>query len=69
MTGRGITELYNVDVKEIDILTVSMAHALASVGGLCVGTTEVRRCRFNPSLKKKEQAHRHKLSRPQLHHP
>jgi 7-keto-8-aminopelargonate synthetase-like enzyme len=47
-------------VKEIDILTVSMAHALASVGGLCVGTTEVHT---------KKTTHRHKLSRPKLHHP
>ncbi|CAN0006048.1 unnamed protein product, partial [Sphacelaria rigidula] len=40
-TGRGLTEMYGVDVSEVEILTLSMAHALASVGGLCIGTTQV----------------------------
>ena len=42
-TGRGLTEMHGVDVKDIEIVTLSMAHSLASVGGLCVGTTQVRR--------------------------
>lgn len=41
-TGRGLTEMYGIDVKEIEIVTMSMAHSLASVGGLCIGTTQVR---------------------------
>lgn len=40
-SGRGVTELYNVPLSDVDILTISMAHALASVGGLCVGISEV----------------------------
>ncbi|CAM9848591.1 unnamed protein product [Ascophyllum nodosum] len=40
-TGRGLTEMHGVDVKDIEIVTLSMAHSLASVGGLCVGTTQV----------------------------
>lgn len=40
-TGRGLTEMYGIDVKEIEIVTMSMAHSLASVGGLCIGTTQV----------------------------
>eukprot|EP00904_Undaria_pinnatifida_P007593 jgi/Undpi1/3964/HiC_scaffold_16.g07332.m1 len=40
-TGRGLTEMHGVDVKEIEIVTMSMAHSLASVGGLCIGTTQV----------------------------
>ena len=34
--------MHGVDVKEIEIVTMSMAHSLASVGGLCIGTTQVR---------------------------
>ncbi|CAN0132022.1 unnamed protein product, partial [Laminaria digitata] len=40
-TGRGLTEMHGVDVREIEIVTMSMAHSLASVGGLCIGTTQV----------------------------
>jgi len=42
LLGRGLTEYFDVDPHDIDIMSISMAHALASVGGLCVGTTEVR---------------------------
>ena len=41
-TGRGLTEMHGVDVREIEIVTMSMAHSLASVGGLCIGTTQVK---------------------------
>lgn len=40
-TGRGLTEMHGVDVNEVEVLTLSMAHSLASVGGLCIGTTQV----------------------------
>lgn len=40
-TGRGVTEHFGVPIAEIDIITVAMDTALASVGGLCVGTREV----------------------------
>lgn len=40
-TGRGLAEMHGVDVREIEIVTMSMAHSLASVGGLCIGTTQV----------------------------
>lgn len=43
-TGRGLTEMHGIDVGEVEILTISMAHSLASVGGLCIGTTQVRYC-------------------------
>lgn len=34
--------MHGVDVREIEIVTMSMAHSLASVGGLCIGTTQVK---------------------------
>ena len=40
-TGRGVTELFDVPIARVEILTVSLAHALASIGGACVGTSEV----------------------------
>ncbi|CAM9515948.1 unnamed protein product [Pylaiella littoralis] len=40
-TGRGVTEMFGVDVRDVEIVALSMAHSLASVGGLCIGTTQV----------------------------
>jgi serine palmitoyltransferase len=40
-TGRGITEQFNIPLEEVDIMSVSISHALGSVGGMCVGTSEV----------------------------
>ena len=40
-TGKGLTEYYNVDINEVDIMTISMDTSLAAVGGLCVGSREV----------------------------
>lgn len=40
-TGRGVTEHFGVDIGRVEILTVAMDTALASVGGLCVGTREI----------------------------
>lgn len=41
-TGRGLMEMHGVDVSEVEIVALSMAHSLASVGGLCIGTTQVQ---------------------------
>lgn len=40
-SGRGITEHYGLPVECVDIMTISLAHALASVGGACVGREDV----------------------------
>ena len=40
-TGRGLTELAGVPIEDVDILTLSCAYALGSVGGVCVGGDEV----------------------------
>jgi serine palmitoyltransferase len=42
-TGRGLTEHFGVPLSDVDIMSVSTSHALGTVGGMCVGTTEVRR--------------------------
>lgn len=43
-TGRGLMEMCGVDVGDVEIVALSMAHSLASVGGLCIGTTQVLFC-------------------------
>ncbi|ELU18888.1 hypothetical protein CAPTEDRAFT_226782 [Capitella teleta] len=40
-TGKGVTEFYNIDVTEIDLITGSLEYALGSVGGFCVGKSYV----------------------------
>ncbi|CAM9382709.1 unnamed protein product [Chrysoparadoxa australica] len=40
-TGRGVTELFQVPLDKVDIITISMANVLASIGGLCIGRHEV----------------------------
>jgi serine palmitoyltransferase len=40
-TGRGVTEHYHVPIDAIDIMTISLAHSLSSVGGACVGKSDV----------------------------
>ena len=40
-TGRGVTEHFQVHVDAVDIMTVSFAHALSSIGGACVGRSDV----------------------------
>lgn len=35
-------------LEEVDIMSVSTSHALGTVGGMCVGTTEVR---FSPNMR------------------
>ena len=40
-TGRGVTEHFDVDVSNVEIMLLAMDTALASVGGICTGTREV----------------------------
>jgi len=40
-TGKGLMEMHGVNAGEVEIVALSMAHSLASVGGLCIGTTQV----------------------------
>ena len=40
-TGRGVTEHFDVDISNVEILIIAMDTALASVGGICTGTREV----------------------------
>ncbi|KAF9434538.1 serine palmitoyltransferase component [Entomortierella beljakovae] len=39
--GRGLTELFNINPKEVDMIVGSMANTLASSGGFCAGAKEV----------------------------
>lgn len=39
--GRGITEYYNVNINEIDMIIGSLGHALHSNGGFCAGSKGV----------------------------
>lgn len=40
-TGRGITEYYGIDINEIEVILLAMDTALASVGGVCIGSREI----------------------------
>ncbi|KAF9164855.1 serine palmitoyltransferase component [Actinomortierella ambigua] len=40
-TGRGLTELFNVPPKEVDMIVGSMANSFAAAGGFCAGHKEV----------------------------
>lgn len=40
-TGRGITEHYQIQPTDVEIILVAMDTALASVGGVCVGNREI----------------------------
>ncbi|KAH9834834.1 serine palmitoyltransferase [Rhodofomes roseus] len=37
-TGRGLTELYNVPVSQVDMLVGSVANGLTATGGFCAGS-------------------------------
>lgn len=39
--GAGLADHFGVNVRDIDVITASMANALASAGGFCVGSKEV----------------------------
>ncbi|KAJ7386617.1 Serine palmitoyltransferase 1 [Desmophyllum pertusum] len=41
LTGRGLTEHFDVPVKEVDLISVSMENSLATIGGFCCGTSFV----------------------------
>ena len=40
-TGRGSVEHWSIDTDAVDLLCASMDHALASVGGFCIGSQQV----------------------------
>ncbi|KAG0356821.1 serine palmitoyltransferase [Gamsiella multidivaricata] len=40
-TGRGLTEVYNIPPKEVDMIVGSMANSLSAAGGFCAGPKEV----------------------------
>ncbi|KAI1321806.1 serine palmitoyltransferase component [Mortierella claussenii] len=40
-TGRGLTEVFNIPAKDLDMIVGSMANTLASSGGFCAGPKEV----------------------------
>ncbi|KAF9192044.1 serine palmitoyltransferase component [Haplosporangium sp. Z 11] len=40
-TGRGLTEMYNIPAKDVDMIVGSMANTLAAAGGFCAGSKEV----------------------------
>ena len=39
--GAGLADHFGVNVRDVDIITGSMANALSSAGGFCVGSKEV----------------------------
>lgn len=40
-TGRGLTEHFNVNIDDVDILTIALDTSLAAVGGACVGPRQI----------------------------
>ncbi|KAF9415579.1 serine palmitoyltransferase component [Podila epigama] len=40
-TGRGLTEVYNISPKDVDMIVGSMANTLSGAGGFCAGAKEV----------------------------
>lgn len=40
-TGRGLTELYNIPTRDVDMIVGSMANTLSGAGGFCAGAKEV----------------------------
>lgn len=40
-TGKGVCELFQIDVSEIDLIMATLENALGSIGGFCVGTSYV----------------------------
>lgn len=39
--GRGLTEHFDVPIKDVDMISVSMENSLATIGGFCCGTSFV----------------------------
>ncbi|KAF9377173.1 serine palmitoyltransferase component [Podila verticillata] len=40
-TGRGVTELYSISPRDVDMIVGSMANTLSGAGGFCAGAKEV----------------------------
>lgn len=40
-TGRGLTEHFGVDIKEIEVILISLETFLGSVGGMCIGSSDI----------------------------
>lgn len=40
-TGRGITEYYNIPIKDVEMIIFGLDAAFASVGGVCIGSHEI----------------------------
>ncbi|VDN58573.1 unnamed protein product [Dracunculus medinensis] len=40
-TGRGVTEYYNIDITDVDLITGSLEYCFASTGGFCAGRSFV----------------------------
>ncbi|KAG0348801.1 serine palmitoyltransferase component [Podila minutissima] len=40
-TGRGLTEVYNISARDVDMIVGSMANTLSGAGGFCAGAKEV----------------------------
>ena len=39
--GRGVTEHFNIDIEEVDLVCASIENALSSIGGFCCGNSYV----------------------------
>lgn len=40
-TGRGITELFGVDISDVDMILGSLGHSFAACGGFCAGPVAI----------------------------
>ncbi len=40
-SGRGVTEHFGIPIDKIDLITVSLETALASIGGLAIGDKSI----------------------------
>merc|ERR1711970_1493523 len=41
VTGRGVTEHFDVDVNEVDLISASLEYSLGSIGGFCCGPSYI----------------------------
>ena len=40
-SGRGVMERYGISIDKVDLITVSLETALASIGGLAIGDKSI----------------------------
>jgi len=40
-TGKGVTEHFDVDIKEVDLISASLEYSIGSIGGFCCGPSYV----------------------------